>query len=88
MKGLVRPHVYHNPSQQGNRAPGCIWAVYSIAASPWGLSPATLPSRRDTGEEHVSQPLWDIWVKQGSWERHWELFRKTLPALLLPKDFL
>ena len=59
-KDSVRPHIYNNHPQQGNGACGRIWAIYSIAVSPWGLSPAAIPTRGDTREEHMSQPHWDI----------------------------
>lgn len=88
-RDLVRSHISNNPPQQGTRAlaaPGLFTAllqipgaVTSCPAHLWGHQRAACHSPIGTSGEMV---------KQGSWERHGEPFRKTLPALLLPKDFL
>lgn len=86
-KDSVRPHTYSNtpPSKARGHlalsAQHCcqsLGAVPSCPARPWGHQGGCPRPTGALGQR----------VKQGSWERHGEPFRKTLPVLLLPKDFL
>lgn len=89
-RDLVRSHISNDSPQQGTRAPGCTWAVHSIAASPWSCPELSCPPVGTPGRSTCHSPTGTSgqMLKQGSWETHGEPFRKTLPAVLLPKDFL